>query len=111
MNISIKGTYVDLTPAVKRYVEEKIGHLEKYLVALEAKVELARDRHHHTGEVFRAEVTMPVGGRSIRAEATSGDVYSAIDLVIPKLKEQIEKFKSKRRTLQRRGGRSAKGEI
>ncbi len=111
MNISIKATHLDLTPSVKEYVQEKIGALEKFIDALEAKVELERDQHHKTGLVFRAEVNMIVGKRVLRAEGVSEDVYSAIDLVIPKLKEQISKFRDKRQTLTRRGARSAKRRI
>ncbi|MBI2356395.1 MAG: ribosome-associated translation inhibitor RaiA [Candidatus Doudnabacteria bacterium] len=109
MNISIKATHVDLTPSVKQYVDEKIGALEKFLSGiLEAKVELERDRHHHTGLVFRAEVMLIAGGKLMRAEERGEDTFAAIDLVIPKLKEQMTKFKSKRETLERRGARSAK---
>ncbi len=109
MNINIKGTNVDLTPSIKQYVEEKIGHLEKFLGKIEsAKVELERDRHHHTGNVMRAEVMLIVGGKVMRADASSEDMYASIDMVVPKLKEQISKFKDKRVTLQKRGGRDAK---
>lgn len=110
MNISIKATHFDLSDDIKDYVNEKIGHLEKYLIGgvIECKVELERDRHHQTGNVFRTEVTMFVGGKVIRGEAFGEDMFAAVDLVIPKLKEQITKFKSKRETLERRGARTAK---
>jgi putative sigma-54 modulation protein len=111
MNISIKATHLDLTPSIKEYVEEKIGHLGKFIVAQEAKVELARDKHHRTGLVFRAEVMLLVGGKLMRADADAEDIYAAVDLVIPKLKEQIGKFKDKKQTLRRRGARSAKRKI
>lgn len=112
MEISIRANHVDLTPSVTQYVEEKVGHLEKYINgAIETKVELERDRHHHSGNVFRAEVTMMIGGKMIRADATAEDMYAAIDLVVPKLKEQISKFKDKKETLRKRGARSAKRKI
>jgi putative sigma-54 modulation protein len=111
MNISIKGTHLDLTLSIKEYVEDKIGGLSKYIDAIDARVELERDQHHHSGLVFRAEVTMAVGGKVMRAEALGEDIYSAVDLVIPKLKEQISKFKDKKTTLRRRGARSDKRKI
>lgn len=111
MNIAIKATNLDLTPSIKEYVDEKIGALGKFIIAQEAKVELARDKHHHTGLVFRAEAMLLVGGKLMRADADAEDIYAAVDLVIPKLKEQISKFKDKRQTLIRRGGRSAKRKI
>lgn len=109
MNISLKGTHVDLTPSIKEYVEEKVGALEKFMPGLEARVELDRDQHHNTGEVFRAEVTMLAGSKDIRAEASSPDMYASIDLVIPKLKDQILKFKDKKNSLDREEIRAAKG--
>ncbi len=108
MNISMKGTNLTLTPSVKQYVNEKVGNLAKFIVATEAKVELERDRHHQSGQVFRAEIMLVVGGKMMRAEAGGEDIYAAIDLTIPKLKEQIGKFKDKKKTLIRRGARSAK---
>jgi putative sigma-54 modulation protein len=111
MNISIKGTHVDLTPSLKQYVEEKIGNLEKYMVAQEAHLEVARDMHHQSGLVFRADINLITGKKIMHAESVGQDAYAAIDLLVPKLKEQIGKFKDKRQTLARRGARSAKRKI
>lgn len=108
MNIAIKATHLDLTPPIKEYIEEKIGHLGKFIVAQEAHVEIARDPHHLKGLVFRADINLMVGNKIMHAESEAEDAYSAIDLLIPKLKEQIAKFKDKRQTMQRRGARSAK---
>ncbi|OGE73620.1 MAG: ribosomal subunit interface protein [Candidatus Doudnabacteria bacterium RIFCSPLOWO2_02_FULL_42_9] len=99
---------MSLTPSVKQYVNEKIGNLGKFIVATDAKVELERDKHHKSGQVFRAEVMLIVGGKVMRGETRAEDVYAAIDLVIPKIKDQIGKFKDKKQTLTRRGARSAK---
>ena len=111
MNIAIKGTNVDLTPSIKEYVNEKVGNLAKFIGATEAKVELERDKHHHSGKVFRAEVMLLVGGKLMRADVAAEEIFAAVDLVIPKLKEQIGKFKDKKQTLARRGARSAKRKI
>ncbi len=109
MKIAIKGTNFQLSPSIKQYVEEKVGNLEKYIKhVLEAKVELEKDRHHQSGNVMRAEVMLLLGSKILRADASSEDMFASVDLVIPKLKEQISKYKDKRETLQRRGARSAK---
>lgn len=111
MRIAIKATNLDLTPALKNYAEEKIGNLEKYLdKVIEAKVELERDRKHNTGAVFRAEVMIVIQGKVLRAEEKSEDMYSAIDMVVPKLREQISKLKNRKSTLIKRGARKAKSE-
>lgn len=111
MNIVIKATNLVLSAANKTYAKDKVGNLEKYINAIEAKIELERDRKHHSGLVFRAEVTLIIGGKLIRAEANAEELNAAIDLVIPKVKEQISKFKEKKDTLQKRGARSAKSKV
>ena len=75
MKINIKSTHLDLTPALKEYIEEKIGSLAKFLKrwdpegVVEAYVEVARTtKHHHKGNVFRAETDLRVPGKVLRAE-------------------------------------------
>ncbi len=111
MNISIKTTHVDLTPSVKEYVEEKIGNLEKFIPATDAHIELKRDQHHQTGLVFGADITLSAGGKTMHAESEAEDIYAAIDLLVPKLKEQIMKFKDKKASLWRRAARYMKGKM
>lgn len=111
MNISIKATNLDLTPSIRDYVDDKVGTLDKFISPIETKVELAREKKHRSGLVFRAEVNMVIGGKIIRADANGEDIYAAVDLVIPKLKEQISKFKDKKDTLRKRGARSAKRKV
>lgn len=108
MNISIKTTHVDLTPSIRQYVEEKIGHLEKFIQASEAHVELRRDQHHQSGPVFGVDITLIVGGKIMYAQSEAEDIYAAVDLLIPKLKEQIVKFKDKKASLWRRAARLLK---
>ncbi len=103
MKILIKGTNLELTDALKNYVENKVGHLEHYWEEiLEARVELESSTHHQSG-FFRCEVNLDVPQKQVmRAETTSPDLYAAIDETIPKLREQIEKFKGQQRTRDRK---------
>ena len=102
MKIVIKGTNLELTEALKDYAEEKIGHLEKYWdEILEARVELQTSAHHLKG-FFRCEVNLDVPQKHVlRAEATESDLYAAIDKVVPKLREEIEKIKGRQRNKDR----------
>lgn len=96
MNITIKTTGFELTPALKSNVEEKVGTLEHYLSnMLGARVELDASTHHHTGK-YRCEVNLDVPGKYIlRAESLENDLYVAIDTVLPKLRIEIEKYKGR----------------
>jgi len=107
MNITIKGTHLELTDAIKNYAEEKIGALEKFDERIQlAKVELERITGHKSGDVFRAEVQVDAPNVVYRAEVKQADLYAAIDLLVPKISVQIEKHKdhvlSKTRKVQRR---------
>jgi len=100
MKINIKGTNMELTEAIKDYVEEKIGSLDKfYDNILEARVDVGKTTNHHQkGDVFRAEVNLEVPQKGVlRAEATREDLYMAINQVKDELQRQIKKFKEKQK--------------
>jgi putative sigma-54 modulation protein len=112
MKIVIKGTNTELTPSLKEYVYEKVGRLERYLKrVVEADVELEVDRKHRSGEIFRAEVMLFVPRDVLRATEQATDMYAAIDLVMPKLKRQIEKYKDKIKHKRERQPRSFWAEL
>jgi putative sigma-54 modulation protein len=91
MNISITGRHLEVTPALKSYVEEKINKFTRYLTHIsEANVTLSVEKYRH-----KAEVLLKVNGSLIQAESITGELYSSIDEVIEKLKRQIKKHKEK----------------
>ncbi|MCX6779357.1 MAG: ribosome-associated translation inhibitor RaiA [Candidatus Magasanikbacteria bacterium] len=102
MQLSIKATGIELTQAISDYVNEKIGGLEKYLKrmdngAVEAKVEVGRSTlHHNKGKIFRAEINLTIPGGLLRAEESSEDLYTSIDLVHDEMKRQIVSYKEKK---------------
>ncbi|MFA5188960.1 MAG: ribosome-associated translation inhibitor RaiA [Patescibacteria group bacterium] len=100
MQIDIKGTNMELTQAIKAYIDEKIGGLEKFFdQILEARVEVGlTTKHHQKGNIFRAEVNLEVPRKHIlRAEAEKEDLYMAINQVKDELQAQIKKYKEKMR--------------
>ena len=109
MNIVIKGTNLELTQALKDYVNEKIGHLEHYSTEmLGARVELETSTHHQKG-FFRCEVNLDMPHMQVlRAESTEADLYAAIDMVVPKLKTEIERRKGRKHGGDRQEKRSFK---
>lgn len=101
MNITIRGKNIELTNALKEYVEKRIGKLEKYLDNIEeATVTLTVEKGSH-----KVEVTMPVNGIILRGEEATGDMYSSVDLVFEKLEKQVDKYKAKFSKKQRNGGK------
>ena len=94
MKFNIHGKNIEVTDAIRGYVESKIGKLEKYFkhTDLTATVTV-RVR----GKDQIVEVTIPTDKMTLRAEDTHSDLYAAIDLVIDKLERQIRKNKTKAR--------------
>ncbi|MWV46631.1 ribosome-associated translation inhibitor RaiA [Paenibacillus sp. HJL G12] len=93
MNFSIRGQQIDVTDALKDYVDKKLSRLEKYFDApptSEGYVTLSVVRGLHT-----VEVTIPLPGVMLRAEDRSDDMYASIDAVVDKLERQIRKHKTK----------------
>lgn len=93
MIYNIHGSKVKITPAIKNYIEEKMGKLDKYFenpTEITASV-VARIR----GLEQIVEVTIPIKGLVIRNEEANKDLYAAIDLVIDKLERQIRKNKTR----------------
>jgi putative sigma-54 modulation protein len=114
MKTNIKATGIDLTPSLRSYVEEKLGYVERLLGQVEdnllANIEIGKTtNHHHSGEVFRAEINLHLAGHDYRAARTDVDLYAAIDQVKDDIVEEIKSYRNKRSTLLRRGSRKLKG--
>lgn len=93
MKFNIRGKNVDVTPAIKSYIEEKIGRLDKYLESpsdVSASI-VVKVR----GKEQIIEVTIPLNKIILRGEESHDDLYAAIDLVSDKIERQIRKNKTK----------------
>lgn len=91
MNVIVNGRQFDVTPALKKYADEKIKKFERYLPNItEAIVTLSIEKYRH-----KAEVLLKANGVAIQAEGITGEIYSAIDEVVEKLDKQVKKYKEK----------------
>lgn len=88
--ISIRGKNIELTNALKEYVERKLAKLDKHIDLEEGQVTLRVEKGTH-----KVEVTIPVNGMILRGEEETGDMYASIDLVVEKLEKQICRYKAK----------------
>ncbi len=110
MNVQIKATNTTLTDAIRNVIEEKLKVLESFLKPEDMiHVEIEEETHHQSGLFSRAEVRITPHG--YYADARGNDFYEALDLVIPKIKQQLTKKKDKNLSLRRRiGGWFKRGE-
>jgi ribosomal subunit interface protein len=114
MKIKILATGLELTAAIKKYVETKIGALTKVWPKNEAEenldLELARtSKRHQHGEIFYAEATGKVFGKALRVETKNEDLYAAIDELKDILKKDLAMAKDKNLTRDVRLARKVKG--
>ena len=111
VRIIIEAAGLEVTPALKAYIYEKLGALEKFEKNKEAEIFLEVSRttkHHHKGMVFRAEANLKTGGTMLRAEANGKDIRTAIDEVKDELKREISHAKGKMTARIRRNDRRVK---
>jgi putative sigma-54 modulation protein len=91
MNVIVTGRHLNVTPALKKYAEEKIKKFKRYLSNIsEAIVTLSVEKYRH-----KVEVLLKVNGVLIQAEGITGEIYSSIDEVVEKLERQVKKYKEK----------------
>lgn len=91
MQISVTGHHLDVTEALKTYVESKFEKLERHF-------DHVTDVHVILGVeklVQKAEATVQISGGTLFAEDEQDDMYAAIDGLIDKLDRQIKKHKEK----------------
>ena len=93
MDFNIRGNKLEITDAIRNYLEDKIGKLGKYFTNpndLTANILVKSD-----GILKKVEVTIPIKKAILRAEDSNKDLYAAIDLVYEKLERQIRKNKTR----------------
>ncbi len=112
MQINIKATGVELTPALSSYVEDKLSLLDKLVENIDGAlldVEIGKITHHHkTGNWFFAEANLKFKGKLLRKVSEEADLYAAIDKMKDGLAEEIRKYHRKQSSLVKKGGRALK---
>ncbi|WEK53875.1 MAG: ribosome-associated translation inhibitor RaiA [Candidatus Cohnella colombiensis] len=93
MKYNIRGQRMEVTDALRDYVEKKLSRLERYFETppqSDVNVTLSVTKGHQA-----VEVTIPLKGLLLRAEEKREDMYASIDFVVDKLERQIRKHKTR----------------
>ena len=93
MKYNIRGEKVEVTEAIRSYIEDKIGKLDKYFenadnITASVVIKVR-------GKEQKIEITVPAMNYTLRSEEAHSDLYAAIDLTVDKLERQIRKHKTK----------------
>lgn len=94
LTFNIRGENIEVTPAIREYVESKISKLERYFnndMDATANVNLKIYNDKRT----KVEVTIPMKRLTLRAEERNDDLYAGVDAIVDKLERQIRKHKTK----------------
>ncbi len=91
MRISISGKNLEVSDYIREVAEKKLSKLERYFPQdTDVLVTLSVEKNRHI-----VEVTIPYGGRIIRGEEISGDMYASLDNVLDKLEKQIVRHRTR----------------
>ncbi len=98
MKLVIQGKNIEITDAIREYVNEKIEKAVSHFQTLttEVDIHLSVARNPRINPKQTAEVTIYANGSVIRAEESTESLYASIDLVADKIARQLRKFKEKR---------------
>jgi len=96
VRITIDGKNIEVTDAIRSYIEKKLGRLIKYMDRImEIHVVMHVDKTKAKETQHVVDVTVWSGGKVARATETAVDLYAAIDLVYEKLEKQLKKMREK----------------
>jgi putative sigma-54 modulation protein len=92
MQLTVTGHHVDVTPALRDYVEKKLDRVVRHFdKVIDVHCVLTVEKLSH-----KAEATLKVSGSSIHAEATEEHMYAAIDALVDKLDRRVGRHKEKK---------------
>lgn len=91
MNVQLSGHHVEVTPAIREYLTEKLARVRHHFdQAIDVHATFSVERSFQ-----KAALRLHAKGHDFHAEDVEKDLYAAIDLVVDKLDKQVLKFKTK----------------
>lgn len=107
MRIETHGQDIEVTAALRDYVETRLERLQRHFdQPFEVRVLLRLDKPDH-----RAEATINLAGKTLHADAAAIDMYAAIDLLADKLDRLLMKHKERQVDHHRGEGLARSGEF
>jgi putative sigma-54 modulation protein len=105
MSIETFGQQLEVTPALRNYVETRLARLARHFEQpFDVRTQLSLERTEHC-----AEANITIAGRTLHADASAENMYAAIDLLADKLDRLLVKHKEKLIDSHRGGNGAAPG--
>jgi len=97
MNLTISGHHLELTPAIREHVHNKLERITRHFDhVIDIAVILSVDKHPEKEKRQKAEINLRLRGKDVHVESIAQDLYTAIDSLIDKLDRQVIKYKTKK---------------
>ncbi len=96
-HIDKSGLGLELDADVKKYIDRKIGRLDRYMprharktVHADVKLRLTDNK---SGNKYECEAMLHLPGGNVTAKESTLNMFAAVDIVEAKLKNQLRKYK------------------
>lgn len=95
INLQVEGSGLDITPAIRSYIEKKISKFNKYSSYItNVKVRCTQKvAHRGTAQDFKIEFTVDVPNTIIRVEKKGEDMYAMIDEIVDVVVRKLNRYK------------------
>ncbi len=106
--IDISGSNFKVEESFKKYVEKRIGKLDRYLPRqnrkdVVAKVVVTEVNRDH-GNKYELSVSLNIpGGKVLAAKDEASNIFAGIDIIEAKLTGQIRRFKTENTNYDKKG--------
>lgn len=91
MNLNLTGRHIDITPAIRQHVIDKIAKIKSHFEGvIDVTVILSVEKLRQ-----KAEGSVHLSGKDVFVESEDENLYVAIDSMIEKLDRQVLKHKEK----------------
>ena len=91
MQINVSGQHIEVTPALRAYVTEKLQRISRHFDHVISIDVILKVENHHK----QADGKVNAAGKSIFAQESSEDMYAAIDGLVDKLDRQVRRHKDR----------------
>ena len=109
MEIVVRGRHIEVSDRFREHVETKLAKVERYDGKCHRiDVEVSKESNPRLADhAVRVELTCHGKGPVIRAEASAGEKYAALDVAYSRLEERLRRAADRRHDRHRGHGRGA----
>jgi len=91
MNLHLTGHHVEITPAIRDYVTQKLTRINRHFDhVIDVNVIVTVEKLDQ-----KIEANVHLSGKDIHVQANDADMYAAIDVILDKLDRQVLKHKER----------------